>query len=251
MKTYVKGSITILALLLAASMPFNIYAAESEAPASDSSETTTAKKEDAPAPLFQMHYKYRVDSFKDQNLVYQNVILLGDSITEGFDVTKYLPGRRVLNRGIGGDVIGNNLVEADKRGLLKRLDESVFNCSPTDVFILIGINDMGQGHTPDVVEAGYRKMLEQIREQLPKVNLHLESVLPTSGRYAHHNKNILDVNERIQKLAGEFNCDYIDLHSLFTDEKGELKAEYTGEGLHLLPPAYKVWSKVIEEKMGW
>ena len=70
-------------------------------------------------------------------MVFQNVVLLGDSITEGFDVTKFLPGRRVLNRGIGGDVIGNALPADDKRGILARLDESVFNCAATDVFLLI------------------------------------------------------------------------------------------------------------------
>src|SRR6476469_6642380 len=84
--------------------------------------------------LFKMHWETRVRSFKEQNLAWQNVVLLGDSITEGFDVTKYFPGRRVLNRGIGADVIGNALPAGDKRGVLKRLDESIFDCSPRDVF---------------------------------------------------------------------------------------------------------------------
>ena len=35
------------------------------------------------------------------------------------------------------------------------------------------------------------------------------------------------------KLAKEFDYDYIDLHSLMTDEKGELKKELTADGLHI------------------
>src|SRR5690348_6601129 len=86
-----------------------------------------AEKKAAPAPdwraLFQLHYATRVQEFRQQNLQFQNVILLGDSITEGFDIAKYFPDRRVLNRGIGADVIGNALPADDKRGVLKRLDE--------------------------------------------------------------------------------------------------------------------------------
>ncbi len=163
----------------------------------------------------------------------------------------YLPGRRVLNRGIGADVIGNNLSDEDKRGVLKRLDESVFHCSPTDVFILIGINDLGQGHTPDVIEAGYREMLTRIRERLPAVNLHLQSVLPTRDAFAKHNENILAVNARLKNLAFLFKAEYIDLHSRFADEKGELKQEMTKDGLHLLPQAYEIWAGVVEEKVNW
>lgn len=244
-----KPELTCLAAVIAA-------AAATSAPAQSTTTTSTQTAEKAttqpePAPLFQMHWENRVRSFKEQNLVYQNVVLLGDSITEGFNVEKFFPGRRVLNRGIGADVIGNNLPANDKRGVLKRLDCSVFDCSPTDIFLLIGINDLGQGNTPEQVEAGYRQILQQIRERLPKVNIHLESLLPCRDRFAKHNANVLDVNKRIQALAKEFNCDYIDLHSQFADEKGELKAELTHDGLHVTEPAYRIWQGIIEEKMGW
>src|SRR5262245_44057672 len=98
--------------------------------------------------LFKMHYTNRVRAFKEQNEQLRYVVLLGDSITEGFDAEKYFPGRRVLNRGIGADVIGNALPEDDHRGILRRMNESIFDCAPTDVFLLIGINDLGSGRTP-------------------------------------------------------------------------------------------------------
>ena len=71
---------------------------------------TSARETTAPAPFpqAQIHYTTRVRSFEEQNRLLQNVVLLGDSITEGFDTEKYLPGRRVINRGIGSDVIGND-----------------------------------------------------------------------------------------------------------------------------------------------
>src|SRR5262245_31378024 len=79
--------------------------------------------------LFKMHFTNRVRAFKEQNEQLRYVVLLGDSITEGFDTEKYLPGRRVLNRGIGADVIGNALPEDDRRGILRRMNESIFDCA--------------------------------------------------------------------------------------------------------------------------
>ncbi|MFN7142083.1 MAG: GDSL-type esterase/lipase family protein, partial [Limisphaerales bacterium] len=183
--------------------------------------------------LFRMHYVNRTAAFKEQNLAWQHVVLLGDSITEGFDVSKYLPGRRVLNRGIGADIIGHQVKEGDPRGVLRRLDHSVFNCSATDVFLLIGINDLGDGRSVEVMEEGYRDILKRIKETTPTVRVHVQSVLPTRGNFARHNASVLQFNHRIEKLAREFGYNFIDLHTLMKDENGELKTEFTRDGLHL------------------
>ena len=212
-------------------------------------------KPGAPAPdwraMFQMHYGVRVQNFREQNQIFQNVVLVGDSITEGFDVAKWFPGRRVMNRGIGADVIGNQLPADDKRGVLKRLDESFFDCSARDAFLLIGINDLGDNHTPEVMEAGYREILDAVKKKAPTIRVHVQSVMPTRGNFAKHNANVNEFNGRLQKLAKEFGYDYIDLHSKMADEKGELKAEYTADGLHLKPEGYQVWKAEIERVMGW
>jgi lysophospholipase L1-like esterase len=218
----------------------------------------TKKPSAKPAPnwgeIFKLHWIERVKSFRDENkkgYPEKNIILLGDSITEGFKVEKHFPDRHVLNRGIGADTIGNALPESDKRGILRRMDESVFDCNPTDVFLLIGINDLGSGHKPQTIEAGYREILQQIKKKAPNVHVHLLSLLPTRGNYAKHNVNVNDVNKRLQKLAKEFDYDYIDLHSKMTDDKGELKKEFTNDGLHLKEPGYKIWKAEIEKSMGW
>lgn len=201
--------------------------------------------------LFQMHWENRVKMFKAENLAYQNVVLLGDSITEGFEVSKYFPYAHVLNRGIGADVIGNDLAKDDVRGVLKRLDASVFNTGATHVFLLIGINDLGMGRNPEQMEKGYEEILKQISEKAPSVKVYVQSVLPARGNYVKHNANVLDFNKRIQTLAEKYQYTYVDIHSLMADEKGELKAEFTGDGLHLKPEAYKVWKAKIVELLGW
>jgi lysophospholipase L1-like esterase len=237
---------------VASSLVVPIARADEEAEGQKPAESRPASS--APADwgaIFKMHYVNRVRAFKEQNQQLQYVVLLGDSITEGFDVAKYMPGRRVLNRGIGADVIGNALPDDDPRGVLKRLDESVFDCAATHVFLLIGINDLGSGRTPEVMAQGYRDILKQIKERAPSVHVHVQSVLPTRDAHAKHNANVLDFNERLQKLAKEFGYDYLDLHHLMADDAGELKAEFTGDGLHLNDAAYKVWLGEVERVMAW
>lgn len=203
------------------------------------------------AALFKIHWQNRVKAFKEQNEQLQNIVLLGDSITEGFEVAKYFPGRRILNRGIGADVIGNAMPADDPRGVLQRLNESVFDCAATDVFILIGINDLNTGRNVESMEVGYRELLKRIRERVPAAKIHVQSVLPTRGDHAKQNAPVLAFNGKLKLLAEEFGCDWIDLHRLMRDEKGELKAEFTNDGLHLTEPAYRLWRAEVLRAMKW
>jgi lysophospholipase L1-like esterase len=201
--------------------------------------------------IFKLHWQNRVKSFQEQNQAWRNVVLLGDSITEGFDVSKYFPGRRVLNRGIGADVIGNDMPADDPRGVLQRLENSVFDCAATDVFILIGINDLNTGRTVDSMEKGYRELLRRLREHSPDLRIHVETLLPTRGAHAQQNAPVRQFNERLKKLAQEFHCDVIDLHPLLCDSNGELKAEFTSDGLHITDPAYQLWKSEILKALHW
>jgi len=239
----VNPSLQLLALLVAGALTL---------PAAEPATSTTEKKPEVDwGALFKMHWENRVKSFKEQNLALQNVVLLGDSITEGFEVQKYLPGRRVLNRGIGADIVGNDLPPDDPRGVLRRLDNSVFDCAATDVFLLIGINDLNIGHTVDQLESGYRELLSKIKAGAPKLRVHVQSVLPTRGDHARQNAPVREFNARLRKLATEFGYDYLDLHRLMTDERGELKAQFTNDGLHLTEPAYQLWRNEVLRVMGW
>jgi lysophospholipase L1-like esterase len=227
------------------------------AAAAEPTNPPSASKQEAQAPptdwgaIFKIHWQNRVRAFKEQNLEWQRVVLLGDSITEGFEVSKFFPGRRVVNRGIGADVIGNEMPPDDPRGVLQRLDNSVFDCAATDLFILIGINDLNSGRTVDSMESGYRQILRRVREKRPDLRIFVQSVLPTRGTHAKQNAPVVEFNKRLKKLAQEYHCVFLDLHSLMTDADGQLKAEFTDDGLHLTEPAYKVWREQVLKTLQW
>jgi len=195
------------------------------------------------------YYFDRIETFRKENASLKDskwkyIVLLGDSLTEGFDAQKYLPGRHVVNRGIAADHVGTGA-----RGVLKRLDSSVFDCKPSHVFLMIGVNDLGDDMTTGSIRriaACYRDICATIIKRAPDVKLYLLSCLPTAKKYARLNPSILNLNSRIREIAGEMHLAYIDLHSLMKDERGELRQEYTREGLHLTPAAYLVWARAIE-----
>ena len=247
------GAVVWLLLTPAVSLTLVPYADAEESQKAPS--PTPAKEKDKGGgdwgAIFKIHWQNRTRAYREQNLTWQNVVLLGDSITEGFEVTKFFPGRRIINRGIGGDVIGNALPPDDPRGVLQRLDESVFNCAASDVFILIGINDLNSGRTVDVMEVGYREMLQRIRTGAPQVKVHVQSLLPTRGDSDPKNAPVREFNEKLKKLAGEFQCDFIDLHTLMLDGEGRLKVEYTPDGLHLNDAGYAVWRDQVLKTLHW
>lgn len=246
----VHSLVGVVAITLA--LPAAVVFAEASAP------TATKKPEAKPKPsmgdFFKQHYKNRVKLFGEENpslKTSDNVVFVGDSITEGFDLAKNFPDHPVVNRGISADVIGNALAKDDNRGVLRRLDQSIYDCKPGKVFVLIGINDLGAGHKPATIEAGYRELLQSIKSHSPDLKIYIQSVLPTRDNYAKHNANVNDVNTRLQKLAKEFGYEYVDLHSKLSDERGELKKEVTADGLHLKPTGYAIWKAEIDRIMNW
>ena len=84
--------------------------------------------------VFEAHYNDRVNLFKEENKHAENidVVFLGDSLTEGYDVKSYYPEYNVLNRGIGGDTTF---------GVEKRLQVSAYDVHPKVATLLIGANN--------------------------------------------------------------------------------------------------------------
>jgi lysophospholipase L1-like esterase len=199
-----------------------------------------------------MRYRERLSRFEAENAAYPRVVLLGDSLTEEFDVERFFPKHEVFNRGISGDVI-----RAENIGLAARMEESVFHCCPTHLFLLIGINDLRRAveQPADRMETalldGYRSVLSAIRRALPKTVVYVESILPTSGSYADLNVHIPRTNCGLELLSRRFGCFFLNLHPLFLDEHGELADEFTTDGLHLSTAGYRVWKSEIDRVMGW
>lgn len=169
------------------------------------------------------------------------ILFLGNSITERGAWAELLPGQRIANRGIGGD---------NTFGVLARLN-GVIAARPKKIFLLIGINDLGRNLPEAVILANYRRILAQLKTSLPKTKIFVQSVLPMhESKLPAYLKNkaekVKSLNEGIAALAKDFGLPFLNLHQWAADGNGELKAEYTQDGIHLTPVAYAAWVKWLQ-----
>jgi len=188
-------------------------------------------------------WKKKVEEFVHDNWTREpgEVVLLGDSITQGFPVEKLFPDLKVTNRGIGGDIIA---------GVRGRLGVSVYDLRPKQLFLLIGVNDINLAkETIPQLAARYDDLIGEIQKYAPETELAVQSVLPLRDRFAKNNEKVLELNGEIKKLAAKHRVAYLDVHALLADEKGELKAEYSADGIHLTPVAYEAWANFLRPKL--
>ena len=59
------------------------------------------------------------------------------------------------------------------------------------------------------------------------------------------NDDIVDINKKLESLAKDENITYIDMFSELVDSDGNLKLEYTEEGLHMSDDGYDKITEVL------
>jgi len=200
----------------------------------------------------QAHFDERIAAIKKEIAALPadttgTIVMLGDSITQGFfngSMPKTIDGITVVNEGISGDQIDR---PTSNTGVVTRLD-LVKQAKPAVVFVLIGINDMWGGkETPEATITQYEDMAKKLKATVPDAKIVYQSIFPTSKKNAYLNEGVKKVNERIKQLASESGDMYLDMHPILADEKGELKAEFTGDGVHLTKAGYDAWLKKLNE----
>lgn len=192
------------------------------------------------------HYYDRLREFAAEDVQPGGIVLLGSSHLEWFDTARFLPGRRFVNCGIAGDRLG-----VTQRGILHRLDVSVFACDPAFVLLENGINDLGElwrtaRPTLDEIIDAYEQVVAAIRTRLPAVPMLIVNILPTSGAYAGLNPLVRQLNPHVARTAAQYGCTHMDFYADVVSPAGELCAELTDDGLHLNERGYTLWA----EKLG-
>lgn len=175
------------------------------------------------------------------------IVFAGSSLMEQFPINELLMDFElpytIYNRGVGGFTTSE---------MLQYLREMVYDLQPAYLFLNIGTNDLnGPQYSQDELIERYNLILENIKENVPGVKIYLLAYYPVNpdatdmpwakGIFAHRtNERIRTANEALKQLAYNHSAEYLDLNADITDEKGQLKAEYTIEGMHMYANGYKV-----------
>lgn len=177
------------------------------------------------------------------------IVFAGSSLMEQFpieEMAQRLPNRPVVyNRGIGGDTID---------GLDGRLNAAVIDLAPRKLFINIGTNDISaENYVRENMLAKYRALLEKIRAALPETKIIIMSYYPvnrtdkfvTTWFRARTNQEIDAVNAELKLMAEDMGLGYVNVTDCLRDENGDLIAEYSIDGMHMLPEGYEQVFNII------
>lgn len=179
------------------------------------------------------------------------VVFMGDSITDSWKLNEYFPGKPYVNRGISGQTTPQMLV---------RFRPDVIALKPRVVVILAGTNDLAGNTGPmslEDIQGNIASMAELARAN--GIRVVIASVLPIND-YAKNREGvpvirstarppekILALNKWIMDYTAANKLTYLDYFSATVDEKGFLKAELAGDGLHPNPAGYQVMKPLAEK----
>lgn len=170
----------------------------------------------------------------------QQVLFIGDSLTEWFQLEKHFPDVDIINEGIAGDTT---------YGVLERLDEIIEN-QVDMIFLMIGINDVFNGFQKDDIIENQELIIEQILTHVNGTKVIVQSLLPVNesmlGSPGYLNKLIRYINKELKSHCDARKLTYLNLFPDFLEGK-EMKKEYTTDGGHLSEAGYDLWAEKIRE----
>ncbi len=189
-----------------------------------------------------VYYARRATLFEQLPVGKKDIIMLGNSLTDGAEWNELLNNRHVKNRGIVGDIV---------QGLYERM-EPILKGQPKKIFIMSGVNDVSHGVDGDSIARATEKLIVLIKTRSPRTRIYLQSMLPFNNDVREwkylvgREQVVVDGNRALEQVARRQGVTWINLYPLFVDENGKLKAEYTNDGLHLMGEAYLIWRDAIK-----
>ena len=178
--------------------------------------------------FFKKEQKDKIDKYRilNETVIKGQILFTGSSLMEQFPINELLMTEKmdciIYNRGVGGFT---NDISNPSISFEEALTHTIIN---------------------------YEKILVQIKEKLPETQVYMMAYYPVKedallpegewGRTMFKNRNNTNIpiaNEEVKKLADKFGYTYIDVNNGLTDLNGNLKEEYTIEGVHMYANAYR------------
>lgn len=191
-----------------------------------------------------MDFELRREYYKTLNVNAEKgaIVMAGSSLCELFPINEMLMSRgidiKVYNRGISGDTVS---------GYAGRADVCIYELSPRKLFINIGTNDLN-GKDPDIgaLVLRYEAFLREIMLKLPETKIYVLSYYPMNEKKHYSmpehsdrtNRSINAANDAVRAMSDRLGLTWIDVNGGLRDENGELREEFTYDGMHMFPSGY-------------
>ena len=175
-----------------------------------------------------------------------DIIFIGDSIVEYYPLQELFgTAKTIVNRGIRG---------YQTRLLLENLDAHLYGDAVDQIVLLIGTNDIGKDIPMNEALDNLERVIQSIARDYPLSQIKLLSILPVNEGekykqtvYIRTNEKIREWNQAYEALASAYmQVDFVPIYDSLTDSEGQLKKDYTTDGLHLSVAGYQVLSEALK-----
>lgn len=165
------------------------------------------------------------------------VLLIGDSLIEGFDWQNRLDRCHVANLGVPGVMTSD---------VYASLDETKRVYPHADIImVMVGTNDILTGNY-DFIHT-LKKICVQLLHDYPASDVLVTSIFPIELPHLPYN-TILSLNRHIEALTMKTGCCYLDIHSRFENSE---KPIFEEDGVHITSDAYEIWCRSLLEHIAF
>jgi beta-glucosidase len=178
-----------------------------------------------------------------------DLVFIGDSITHHWEkeqpeLFKTFYGRyNALDLGYGGDRTEN---------VLWRLQHGeIDGIAPKVAVLMIGTNNTGfRQEAPELIYAGIKRDIAEIRKRLPKTKILLLAIFPR-GEKPDDTLRVLNekVNAMLPKLADNKHVFFLNMNKAFLSEDGTLSKDIMPDLLHPNAEGYKIWQREMQPEL--
>ena len=189
--------------------------------------------------------KYR--ELNQVSVIEPDIIFIGDSIVEYYPLQELLgTAKTIVNRGIRG---------YQTKLLLENLDAHLYGGAVDQIVLLIGTNDIGKDVPMNEALDNLERVIQSIARNYPLSQIKLLSILPVNEGekykqtvYIRTNEKIREWNQAYEALTSAYmQVDFVSVYDSLIDTEGQLKKDYTTDGLHLSVAGYQALSEALKE----
>ena len=189
--------------------------------------------------------KYR--ELNQISVIEPDIIFIGDSIIEYYPLQELLGiSKTIVNRGIRGYQTGL---------LLDNLDAHLYGDAVDQIVLLIGTNDIGKDIPMNEALNNLESVIQTISRDYPLSQIKLVSILPVNEGedfkqivYIRTNEKIKAWNQAYQDLASAYmQVEFVPVFENLLDQEGQLKSDFTTDGLHLSVTGYHALSSTLKK----
>jgi lysophospholipase L1-like esterase len=165
------------------------------------------------------------------------ILFVGSSSIRMWNLPRFFPDIRTINRGFGGSQIADSVEFAPR---------IVIPCRPKIIVFYAGDNDIAAGKLPKTVFKDFKAFVKVVHRRLPDTRIVFISIKPSIKRWPLVEK-MREANKLIRTfIEADKRLVYVDVDKPMLGVDGKPRSElFVADGLHLSDAGYRLWTSLV------